>query len=454
MAIYSPHEQDVSGSCVDIDIVASTQTSSMKRPSVIVAGDLQNKAFEPERQQTSSPEIISCTAPFDTTHLSPTKCLDAIDDFMHMNDDMGDHQTSYQDLLSWSDYPLEFDVYDNTMNMVNDGSVSCLNFADVTHSGSGPEASITPSEITSTSSTHDRSTSVVSRPESEYDFQLRHRTPANSEPLGAPAVPELDVVIAAQAAWPFARCNPPIYSSSCPRTAILHLESLEQNSKHDDAWRYLDMSELIKSTDERKIIISTIACGTRDKILAITQGFLHKALAIHRGGLNGWPKGYNYPNPSTFNFLMLPPSNVLEFFLRRYVKSLTCYYTLISGGTVDPNLMMHNNQASTLLVLLMIAQGATTIPTAEARYLTGGLIETCRISLFDIVEKDVELSADPTVLRCALLFTILGAWSGDKWHMDIAMGQRGMYLAVSVLLLDLTCTESEIVQDVETCWYA
>jgi hypothetical protein len=92
---------------------------------------------------------------------------------------------------------------------------------------------------------------------------------------------------------------------------------------------------------------------------------------------------------------------------------------------------MLNNQASTLLVLLMIAQGATATPTAEARCLTAGLIETCRISLFDIIERDVELSADPVVLRCALLFTILGAWSGDKWHSDIVMGQRCMYLSVS-----------------------
>ncbi|KAG7107001.1 Transcription factor PfmaH like protein [Verticillium longisporum] len=47
-----------------------------------------------------------------------------------------------------------------------------------------------------------------------------------------------------------------------------------------------------------------------------------------------------------------------------------------------------------------------------------------------MIEKDVELSADPVALRCALLFTTLGAWSGDKWLMDIAMGQRGMYLSM------------------------
>ncbi|PBP16624.1 transcription factor Cmr1 [Diplocarpon rosae] len=72
----------------------------------------------------------------------------------------------------------------------------------------------------------------------------------------------------------------------------------------------------------------------------------------------------------------------------------------------------------------------SSIETSEARCLTAGLTETCRISLFNIIEKDVELSADPVVLRCALLFTILGAWSGDAWHMKMAMGQRGMYLSM------------------------
>ncbi|KAI7065441.1 transcription factor Cmr1, partial [Hortaea werneckii] len=34
------------------------------------------------------------------------------------------------------------------------------------------------------------------------------------------------------------------------------------------------------------------------------------------------------------------------------------------------------------------------------------------------------------VLHSALLFTVQAAWSGDKWQMDIAMGQRGMYFAM------------------------
>ncbi|KKY31068.1 putative transcription factor cmr1 [Diaporthe ampelina] len=141
--------------------------------------------------------------------------------------------------------------------------------------------------------------------------------------------------------------------------------------------------------------------------------------------------GHGYASPGGMcNFIMLPPSSVLEYFLKSYVRSLYGFYPMIFAMSLDPNEMVQNTQAATLLVLLMIARGAAAVPMAEARYLSAGLTETCRISLFDIIEKDVELSADPIALRCALLFTLLGAWSGDKWQMDIAMGQRGMYLTM------------------------
>ncbi len=243
-------------------------------------------------------------------------------------------------------------------------------------------------------------------------------------------IPEYEAVVAAEASWPLARCNPPVYSGTCPRTAIVHLEALEQKSRHEGTWDSLEKYIHHIDWDAAGLpSVLSIDHGTRDKMLAIAQSFLHKALEIHRGGLNGQNK--RYTSPSLLSFLVLPPSRVLEYFLRSYVRNLSFFYSLVSTGCMDPNEMIQNNQASTLLVLLMIAQGASAVPAAEARALSAGLIETCRISLFDIIEKDVEMCADPIALRCALLFTLLGAWSGDKWLMDIAMGQRGMYLSVS-----------------------
>lgn len=246
------------------------------------------------------------------------------------------------------------------------------------------------------------------------------------------AIPEFEVVIAAENSWPLARCNRPKFSAECPRTAIVHLEALEQKCKQDGTWDSLDeyLGQCSPKESPAPAVVP-ITSRSRDKMTAITQSFLQRALGVHRGGANAYGQtGYASPG-GAFNFIMLPPNEVLEYFLGGYVRSLGDYYPLAFAARVDPNEMLQNNQASTLLVLLMIAQGAASVPMEEARYLSAGLTETSRISLFDIIEKDVELSADPIVLRCALLFTHLGAWSGDKWQMDIAMGQRGMYLSVS-----------------------
>lgn len=246
-------------------------------------------------------------------------------------------------------------------------------------------------------------------------------------------IPEFEVVIAAENSWPLARCNPRTFSANCPRTAIVHLEALEQKCKQEGTWDSLDKYlDQCNTGDSPQPTVVPITSRTRDKMTAITQSFLHKALGVHRSGAGAYGRsGYSSPG-SAFSFIMLPPNKVLEYFLGSYVRSLSDYYPLAFAMRVDPNEMLQNNEASTLLVLLMIAHGAASVPMEEARYLSAGLTETSRISLFDIIEKDVELSADPIALRCALLFTHLGAWSGDKWLMDIAMGQRGMYLSVSL----------------------
>jgi hypothetical protein len=355
---------------------------------------------------------------------SPRSRVEQLDDFMQMSNEFVTPEANYQDLLVWPDYPLDLDMYANTISMGRT-DISMPAFTDLSDMSAASEPMTTSS---SRGSIHTRGTSIMSS--GEFDSTIKPMEPAMGI-LGDTMIPEFEVVMAAEASWPLARCNPPIYSGTCPRTAIVHLECLEQKSKEDGTWssieKYLENVDW-DASDMASVV--PLTSRTRDKMLAITQSFLHKALDIHRGSLNGYPKG-GYASPGDFNFIVLPPTKVLEYFLRSYVRSLSYYFPLVVAGCVDPNEMLINNQASTLLVLLMIAQGAAAVPMAEARYLAAGLTETCRISLFDIIEKDVELSADPVALRCALLFTILGAWSGDKWLMDIAMGQRGMYLSVS-----------------------
>lgn len=249
---------------------------------------------------------------------------------------------------------------------------------------------------------------------------------------------EMAAIIAAQDAWSAFRCHPTIPSTSCPKTARLNLERLEQTLRNHEGWSswapQWDESDVTACSGDH-LTVMQLHESTRDKLLAITQSFLHKALEIHREGpshgasMNG---GQLTPSSGVSNFVLLPPARVLEYFLRSYANCFERYFPLTSRGILDANELMHcyNDRASSLLVLMMIAQGAMNIPSNEARSLTGGLTEACRISLFDLIEKNVIMSGDPIVLHAALLFTVQAAWSGDKWQMDIAMGQRGMYFAM------------------------
>jgi hypothetical protein len=252
-------------------------------------------------------------------------------------------------------------------------------------------------------------------------------------PIADSGVPDLGAIIAAQDGWTVFRCTPRIPSSSCPRTARLNLERLEQSLKNHEGWaNWRPCWDEADFQHGDQVTLMQLHESTRDKLLAITQSFLHKALDIHKDGSGSSPSSGESPGSTTSNFVLLPPARVLECFLRGYANSFERYYPMSARGVLDPNelMMNYNDKASSLLILMMIAQGAMVIPSVEARWLTGGLTEACRISLFDLIEKNIILASDPIVLRAALLFTVQAAWSGDKWQMDIAMGQRGMYFAM------------------------
>ena len=69
-------------------------------------------------------------------------------------------------------------------------------------------------------------------------------------------------------------------------------------------------------------------------MLAITQGFLHKALEIHRGG--HYLK-HNYSTPGDFNFIVLPPNNSPEtLYCFCFPLSPVCSSTLLTtSAAVD-----------------------------------------------------------------------------------------------------------------------
>ncbi|GAW18502.1 hypothetical protein ANO14919_079780 [Xylariales sp. No.14919] len=348
---------------------------------------------------------------------SPPVALNGIEDFMQYGNEFL-QQDHYPPDWPWGEL-LEPEPYTSDAQQPQ-FDVAMPTFPDLHSIVSSTSENVS----TSMGSTHTRSTSIISTKEIDpLSFDAKSAVLSDGLAQGP------DIMIASESGWPLARCNTVIYSGNCPRTAIIHLESLERRSKHAGTWDalegFLDLAQQ-DGTDLASVV--PMNPGTRDHILAITQTFLHKALDIHRSGFQS--RSERNAIPGQVMYLVLPPAKILEYFLRSYVRNLSFFYSLVSTGYVDPNEMVQKSTAASLLVLLMIAQGASVVPREEARTLSIGLIETCRISLFDIIEKDVEMCADSMIHRCSLLFTILGAWSGDKWLMDISMGQRGMYLSM------------------------
>lgn len=243
------------------------------------------------------------------------------------------------------------------------------------------------------------------------------------------SVQDQDVVVIAREGWSYFKCNPTSARSACPKTAKFHLEGLEQTLRSKEAWQHLELQpDFAKPTSNRNsIYIEPFSSFTRDKLLAITQSFLHEASNIHYAKNSATQ---TLGPTEGRGFIILPPANILEHFLDAYVCRFEPYYPFVSAAILDANDFMRigNARAASLLLLLMIALGASATPTVEARFLTSGLTEACRISLLDNIEKNTELVEDMTILRCGLLFSTAAVWSGDKWHMDV----RGSYLLDTV----------------------
>ncbi|KAH7326236.1 hypothetical protein B0I35DRAFT_474907 [Stachybotrys elegans] len=377
-------------------------------------GNLSLSSSKPDLHMQLDTTSFNKLDPISQTFLSPELGFDGNDNLWSLTHDFNGPAFGTLDHVGWNKLPMEFDMSGTGMQL---GSMDLLlsppgqNFSDATSFSFPPAA---PSEVSS----HTRTNSSGG-------------LEAGSLGQATSFLPEFEAVIAAESAWPLARCNPVTFSRNCPRTAILHLECLERKSRIENAWNPLESLVGGQIWDPSEMVsVACLTAGTRDIIIAVTQSFLHKALEIHRSSSPRASVCAGQGTPGISNYIIsLPSTRVLDSLLRCCMRNLSSYFCLAPRGVFNPNEIM-GEQASTLLVLLMIALGASGLSICEARELSTGLAETCRISLFDTIEKNVELSADPIALKCAMLFTLLGAWSGDKWLMDIAMGQRGMYLSM------------------------
>ena len=229
--------------------------------------------------------------------------------------------------------------------------------------------------------------------------------------------------------WPCFRCNPSSGEKVHPKAGRTFVEGLEHTLKNYDTVQPL--TSLLAGDAENYafnggISVDQFSGRARDKLMVVTQTILHKAREVHGSSVRDRLEAHQHPPNSTTSsevFSTLPPTKDLEHLLQAYASRFEPYYASIPSRLLSPMEILESTQerCSSLLLLLMLAQGAIATPTNEARNLTSGLTEACRISWLSLVEQDVSLSTDTTMLRSALMFMNLAAWSGNKWHMDVSI---------------------------------
>ena len=235
------------------------------------------------------------------------------------------------------------------------------------------------------------------------------------------SVAEHKAVFAAQDRWSYFQCNPLTDSGPLSKTAKIYLEGLEHALESEDAWQHKDWQPQAIDTSYGGpgLEVEPFSSYARERFVAVTQAILQKAFDTHH--IDSRSQRSTGSNEGR-GFISLPPPIVLEYALKAYVRRCEPYYGCVPAGSLKANELMQagHAKASCLLLLLMIAQGTAATPTIEARSLSSGLTEACRISLNVLLEKDDELIQNLTLLQCGLHCTNVAAWSGDKYHMEVS----------------------------------
>jgi hypothetical protein len=215
--------------------------------------------------------------------------------------------------------------------------------------------------------------------------------------------------------WPSFQCNPQNAQAINPKLGSQYLRRLEDTLNDQSIWNNVQDVGPNEQTDFG-IDVESVQGSLRDKLMVISQWFLNRARDIHRPGSDRTDS-----SASVTGFFILPPPPVLEAFLRIYSSRVEPHIPFFPEGRINLTQLIASNdeKSSTLLILLMVAYGAMGSTSSDAQNLANGLLEICRICMFDIVEKNVQMTEHPIILRCALLYLSAAAWNGNRWHMDV-----------------------------------
>lgn len=250
-----------------------------------------------------------------------------------------------------------------------------------------------------------------------------------------------DVITVVQDSWAGFRCNRNRPDLPNLQTTSMHLKGLAEMLHSQDVWDQwpVPTNDKLEPQSTSHITCAPVLSQTRDKMSSMFQSMLQATFHSHGlsrspsmpTDLSDLPWNNRLGTSRTNSYVVLPPANILESFLRSYTNRIEHLYPSVCGGEIQPNSMLSTSkdpEIPVLLLLLMIAAGATGSGRRDSFYFTNGLTEVCRVNLWQLSEHNAELRSDLTVLRCTLLLTVLAAWSGDKCQMDASMGNRAVYL--------------------------
>ncbi|KAF2196677.1 hypothetical protein GQ43DRAFT_435804 [Delitschia confertaspora ATCC 74209] len=263
-----------------------------------------------------------------------------------------------------------------------------------------------------------------------------HTRAVPSLSLSECSVMELDTAPVAQDEWPCFRCNPSEMNVVKTSTSTTYLEGLKAIPKTPKTWEQLIIPHHSSSSEtviNRYLNIQRLGDFSRDAVMDVVNSSVRKARQISEAtGLSPSPMlNANVASSSEAveTPLVSPCTTALESLFRLYGAHFEVYYPSFAARKLDLTELLQTD-VSKLFLVLIIAAGASSTPTMEAALLTNGLTESCRILLNDLTDNDLSLWKDPTVLRTALLSINLAAWSGEKWHIDVAKTQLDLYLTM------------------------
>ena len=115
--------------------------------------------------------------------------------------------------------------------------------------------------------------------------------------------------------------------------------------------------------------------------------------------------------------ILLPPADLLGHFIGKYQsqESDRLHVLPVQELPATGNMLYTSN---TLLdgvsTLLAVAQAIRSSAKSEARAISGGLVEVCRIAI-----QGADMIVNLEFLNISLSLLQLLQWSGDSWHMTV-----------------------------------